>query len=870
MLRPAPAAEAYRRSVFRFVAGHVKRALGAACFPVGPFALRTYLPDEEVGISAFLCHGQEQTWFIRVNETLCKVSSQRREWQQCGDGAGGGGAVSGLAGAAGTAPAAGGAGGGSGVGAAAAAAAGVYEHRLSNVNFVNLGRTQCIKCVVDNQVAVDLSVNRLGELSMVAFLEEVDRALARRGKPRHLFKRALLLIKSWWLYESRSYTGSNMLGCIDEAALAAMLLAVVNEHHARLHTPLQVLAMFFQVLSRFNWREACVCVDGARLLSTLAHGGNGGGGNSDGSGGSGATVASGAPLQDPLLPPDVLAMYRSRYRAGDEGPRHESPAGGSDGGGGSGGGGVGGSGTGGNGGGVAGGGIGVGGAAVCGGGRAAFSMRPLNVMHPLDPSENLIHETVTRRRAARVVHLLQMGAQNLQPVLLYLRREATGAQRRQAQPPPIVNMHSTSVTMLDTFYSLSWARFGQGWRPDVHLDCDDDDDADFPPEPSAASARAAGVAAASGGASGGTGGIGAGGCGGGTGGGGAAAGGGDGSGTNSDGASSDEEGYGVGGYGGAGGYGRGGGTCGNGGTADLLSVDLRAAWDSVRYCAFLLQAEVTDSALLALSKEILAERGPLPVGEIGKLLQEATANASLSQTLKDQFGGLKKFIERYPHDFVISNDHPFNPSVYLRSAMTEVEVESVLHGASASQGGAGRKAKKSRNRGKQHRQPGQGGGGSGSGLGGSFGGSFAGEGAQSSRGNAVDYGLPSLQTQPPPQQQQPQLHHHHQQQQQQQLQQQPQQPPSSSSRSQCGRRRRATPRSSTAGRQGCSGSIRCSRRSSRPRRSNSTNSSLRGCGLFSSQTAAHRSNRRSNALAAWPPARTLAAAFHRITQRVVG
>lgn len=42
----------------------------------------------------------------------------------------------------------------------------------------------------------------------------------------------------------------------------------------------------------------------------------------------------------------------------------------------------------------------------------------------------------------------------------------------------------------------------------------------------------------------------------------------------------------------------------------------------------------------------LVRQGSLPVGEIGKLLQEATANSSLSQTLKDQFGGLKKFLEK--------------------------------------------------------------------------------------------------------------------------------------------------------------------------------------------------------------------------------
>lgn len=51
----------------------VKRALGAQCFPVGGYAIQAYLPDEEVGISAFLCHGQEKSWFVRVNETLCKV-----------------------------------------------------------------------------------------------------------------------------------------------------------------------------------------------------------------------------------------------------------------------------------------------------------------------------------------------------------------------------------------------------------------------------------------------------------------------------------------------------------------------------------------------------------------------------------------------------------------------------------------------------------------------------------------------------------------------------------------------------------------------------------------------------------------------------
>jgi hypothetical protein len=62
---------------------------------------------------------------------------------------------------------------------------------------------------------------------------------------------------------------------------------------------------------------------------------------------------------------------------------------------------------------------------------------------------------------------------------------------------------------------------------------------------------------------------------------------------------------------------------------------------------------VTESALKSFSKDILLERGPLPVGEIGKMLQEMTGISTLSAYLKDKFGGLKKFLEIFPEDFLI-------------------------------------------------------------------------------------------------------------------------------------------------------------------------------------------------------------------------
>lgn len=56
-----------------------------------------------------------------------------------------------------------------------------------------MGRLQKIKCVVDNQVAVDIGANQVGDIATVALLEETDQLLGKN----HLFKRSLLLIKVW-------------------------------------------------------------------------------------------------------------------------------------------------------------------------------------------------------------------------------------------------------------------------------------------------------------------------------------------------------------------------------------------------------------------------------------------------------------------------------------------------------------------------------------------------------------------------------------------------------------------------------------------------------------------------------------------------
>ena len=56
-------------------------------------------------------------------------------------------------------------------------------------------------------MTVDMSANNIEELYQATFMEDCDIILGKN----HLFKSSLLLLKAWWLYESRAIAGSTIL-----------------------------------------------------------------------------------------------------------------------------------------------------------------------------------------------------------------------------------------------------------------------------------------------------------------------------------------------------------------------------------------------------------------------------------------------------------------------------------------------------------------------------------------------------------------------------------------------------------------------------------------------------------------------------------
>ena len=103
------------------------------------------------------------------------------------------------------------------------------------------------------------------------------------------------------------------------------------------------------------------------------------------------------------------------------------------------------------------------------------------------------------------------------------------------------------------------------------------------------------------------------------------------------------------------------------------------------------------SQLMKVTKNILLEKGPLPVGEIGKLLKEKLPNSHLSNILKEKFGGLKKFIEQfYGDEFLLGTNHKFNPKVYLRKVLTPEEIDLIKNGTDISKKNKSKKSRRNK------------------------------------------------------------------------------------------------------------------------------------------------------------------------------
>ncbi|XP_075502388.1 uncharacterized protein LOC142540263 [Primulina tabacum] len=208
------ASEERRRQITDYVQRFIRNRLGAEVFPYGSVPLKTYLPDGDIDLTAFGGANSEDKLANEIKFSLEEETKNK-----------------------------------------------AAEFVVKDVQLIH-AEVKIVKCIVQD-IVVDISLNQIGGLSALCFLEQVDRFI---GKD-HLFKRSIILTKAWCYYESRILGAFH--GLISTYALEIMVLYIFHLFYSTLNGPLSVLHKFLDYFSKFDWETYCISLKGPVRLSSL-------------------------------------------------------------------------------------------------------------------------------------------------------------------------------------------------------------------------------------------------------------------------------------------------------------------------------------------------------------------------------------------------------------------------------------------------------------------------------------------------------------------------------------------------------------------------------------------------------------------------
>ncbi|KZV41098.1 hypothetical protein F511_14074 [Dorcoceras hygrometricum] len=208
------ASEERRARIIDYVQRFIRNRIGAQVFPYGSVPLKTYLPDGDIDLTAFGGVISEDKFADEIKFALEEESKNK-----------------------------------------------AAEFVVKDVQLIH-AEVKLVKCIVQD-IVVDISLNQIGGLSALCFLEQVDRFI---GKD-HLFKRSIILTKAWCYYESRILGAHH--GLISTYALEIMVLYIFHLFYSTLNGPLSVLHKFLDYFSKFDWETYCISLKGPVRLSSL-------------------------------------------------------------------------------------------------------------------------------------------------------------------------------------------------------------------------------------------------------------------------------------------------------------------------------------------------------------------------------------------------------------------------------------------------------------------------------------------------------------------------------------------------------------------------------------------------------------------------
>ncbi|KAG8371568.1 hypothetical protein BUALT_Bualt13G0101500 [Buddleja alternifolia] len=213
-IHPTLDSEEKRCDVIDYIQRLVKTHLNSQVFPYGSVPLKTYLPDGDIDLTVIKGPNAEESL---AHDVLALLQGEEQNENA--------------------------------------------EFQVKDTRFID-AEVKLVKCLV-RDIVIDISFNQLGGLSTLCFLEQVDRLVGRN----HLFKRSIILVKTWCYYESRILGAHH--GLISTYALETLILYIFHFFHSSLGGPLAVLYRFLDYYSQFDWENYCISLKGPVCKSSL-------------------------------------------------------------------------------------------------------------------------------------------------------------------------------------------------------------------------------------------------------------------------------------------------------------------------------------------------------------------------------------------------------------------------------------------------------------------------------------------------------------------------------------------------------------------------------------------------------------------------
>ena len=130
-----------------------------------------------------------------------------------------------------------------------------YNYEIKNESFTEINiifaEIRLLKCKFDS-FSLDISVNNLSGLLKIFYINYIDRTFENKNHNSILFKRTIILIKSWCYYEG-NLMGSN-IGLMASYALE-ILIAYLFNHYGNFTSEVDAFNKFFIMLNEIDWEN---------------------------------------------------------------------------------------------------------------------------------------------------------------------------------------------------------------------------------------------------------------------------------------------------------------------------------------------------------------------------------------------------------------------------------------------------------------------------------------------------------------------------------------------------------------------------------------------------------------------------------------